>query len=181
MNINTKLPKYMTVVDNKLIRGKAVISPLRLYKMKEAGITQIIDLRNTSFAKKPLERFFCKLLGIKYLNFKYPHRINYLPEFEFFKNINKTIVANNGKTYIHCQYGKRRTGIAVALYEKFYSNKKSHEILENMLKIGYKDVLSNSKNRRNIRYQAILNELIEKYFKSENSLPEIIRRKIPII
>ena len=66
----------MSVVDQNLIRGRAVTSPIRLYKMKKVGINQIIDLRNSSFIKSPLEKFFCKFLGIKYRNLKYPHRLD---------------------------------------------------------------------------------------------------------
>src|SRR5574344_1265488 len=63
--------KYQIKVDDKLSRGKAVTNPFKLRKMKKNGITQIIDLRNSSFVERPIERIFCKLLGIKYLKYKY--------------------------------------------------------------------------------------------------------------
>ena len=61
MNINTDtkinftaLPKFQIPVDNKLVRGRAVTCPYRLYKMKNEGITQIIDLRNSAYLESPI-------------------------------------------------------------------------------------------------------------------------------
>ena len=42
----TGLAKFQKQVDQRLIRGKAVTCPWQLYKMKQEGITQVIDLRN---------------------------------------------------------------------------------------------------------------------------------------
>lgn len=159
-----KFPKYMKVVDDKLIRGKAVTSPITIYKMKQSGINQIIDLRNTRSIKKFLEILFCNIFKIKYKNFKYSHRLNYLPEKNFFEKINNTIVENNGKTYIHCQYGKRRTGVCVALYEKFFTSKENQEIINNMINIGFKDTIKTPDTKKSKKYTAIINDLINTYF-----------------
>jgi protein tyrosine phosphatase len=157
------IPNYMTVVDNKLIRGKAVVSPLRLYKMKRENITQIIDLRNSPTARQAIERFFCKILGIKYINCKYPHRLSTLPKHEFLEHINDLILKHKDKTYIHCQYGKRRTGIAVAFYEKLHTNKSKDDIFNNLMNLGFNDVFKVKVSKRMSRYKKILKEFCQTY------------------
>ena len=136
----TGLAKFQKQVDEKLIRGKAVSCSWRLYKMKQDGITQVIDLRNSSLVERPIEKFFCKWFGIKYINYKYPHRLNNIPEKSFFDKVNKSINSNNGKTYIHCQYGKRRTGMCVAIYQKEFTKKPIKNIIEEMIELGYKEL-----------------------------------------
>ena len=153
----------MTKVDNNLVRGKAVTSPLRLYQMKQAGINQIIDLRNTSFVKRPIEKFFCKIFGIKYKNIKYPHRMNSIPKPDFFHSVISSIVENKGKTYIHCQYGKRRTGLCVALYEKLRTNKPIDTIIKDMVKIGFTDIFDNPSSKRSKKYYGILKDFMKTY------------------
>jgi len=157
----SKLPSYINRVDNKLSRGKLVYCPYNLYSMKQSGITQIIDLRNTPSITKYLEMFFCKILGIKYVNCRYPHRLNTLPEENFFQNINKLIINNDAKTYIHCQRGKRRTGVSVAYYEKNVMQLSQEEVLNNLVKQGYKDININTKIGK--KYCNILIEFIDKY------------------
>lgn len=164
-NINfTGLPKFQIKVDDRLIRGRAVTCPYRLYKMKQEGITQVIDLRNSSYLERPLERLFCKLLGIKYKNEKYPHRLNILPEHNFFENINQAILKNDGKTYIHCQYGKRRTGICTAIYEKYHTTKSKDEIISNMLNLGYKELLVDKVTYKTKKLQSIFDDFLKKYY-----------------
>lgn len=174
INPKTNLPNYMHIVDDKLIRGKALTSPLIIYKIKRQNITQIIDLRNTSTIKRPLEKFFCKLFGIKYVNCKYPHRLNYVPDIDFFNRINTLIRNNNGKTYIHCEYGKRRTGISVAIYEQQYLKKDKYSIIQNMLDLGYKELKSNSKSSKAVRLKTIFNDFLNKYY--PNEITEIYKK-----
>lgn len=160
----TGLPKFQTIVDNRLIRGRAVSCPWRLYKMKQEGITQIIDLRNTSVFQRRLEKIFTKLLGIKYINYKYPHRLNTLPESTFFNKVNQTILDNSGKTYIHCQYGKRRTGICVAIYEKLHTKKTKEEIIDNIYKLGFQELKDNPNSFKIKKLQSIFNDFMKKYY-----------------
>ena len=162
--MKSNLAPYMIVVDNRLIRGKAVTSPLRLYKMKKEGINQVIDLRNTSYVAKPLEKVFCKMLGIKYQNYKYPHRLDELPSPDFFLTVNNSIIKNDGKTYIHCQYGKRRTGICVALYEKYFTKKSINQIISDMINIGFQDIFNNPKSPRSKKYYNIIKQFLNTYF-----------------
>lgn len=159
----TGLSKFQIKVDEKLIRGRAVTHPYRLYKMKQEGITQIIDLRNSSYIERPLERLFCKIFNIKYVNYKYPHRLNYIPNKQFFEKVNNTILSNTEKTYIHCQYGKRRTGICVAVYEKEHTNKTNVEIINNLINFGYKELKNKQKTSKVKKLQEIFDDFMDKY------------------
>ena len=161
------LPKFQLKVDEKLIRGRSVNCPWRLHKMKKEGITQIIDLRNTSTIERPIERFFCNLLGLKYINVRYPNRLNTVPAIEFFEKINNLIRSNNGKSYIHCEYGKRRTGICVALYKKMNTDKSAKEIIEEMLDIGYKELIQKHFSPKKRKSKKIFTDFIKKYFPEE--------------
>lgn len=156
--------KYQTVVDEHLVRGRCVTNPFRLYSMKQEGINQIIDLRNTCYIKRPLEKFFCKLLDINYENFRYSYRNPELPSEDFFSRLNQKIIDNDGKTYIHCAHGKRRTGICVAIYEKFNTPKSDKDIIDNMIDLGFHEVEDPTNTRKNKRIKTIYNNLIGQYF-----------------
>jgi hypothetical protein len=159
--VNT-LPAFVKAADEKLLYGRAVSCPYRIYQLKKNNVGQIIDLRNNISLAKIMEKLFCRLFGIKYVNCHYPHRLNVLPNESLFENINKIINAENTKTYLHCMKGKRRTGITVAYYEKENSSKTKEEILSNILNNGYKDLKPNTKKAK--KYYAILDEFVNKYF-----------------
>ena len=158
-------PKFqITNVDNKFARGKAVFSPVKLRKMrKQDNITTIIDLRNSMSFDKILERIFCSLTGIKYINCKYKHRLNVIPEKNFFDKINEIILNNPERTYVHCQNGKRRTGIVAAYYEKVHLNEPDETIIDNLIKQGYSDVFEPSASKRLRRYAEIFDDFCKTY------------------
>lgn len=160
------LAKHQLIVDDKLIRGRSVLSPRKLYKMKKEGVNQVIDLRNTSYVKRPLEKFFCRILGINYENFRYPFRNPSLPSEDFFMRLNKTITDNDGKTYIHCAHGKRRTGVCVAVYEKFHTSKSDSDIIRDMVDLGFQEIENQHNSPKVRKIKTIYNDLIEKYFPS---------------
>ena len=159
--LSTNLPKYIHSVDNKLYGGRAISCPYRLYTMRKNGINQIIDLRNAFSVTKYMEKLFCKMLGIRYINKNYPHRLNHLPDEEFFKEICNIINGNTETTYMHCQYGKRRTSIAAAYYEKNNTDKSPQNILADLISHGYSDIKPTSKKGK--KYQKILSEFIDTY------------------
>ena len=116
------MPTKITQVNEKLYRGNAIFSPIKAYRLKRKGITQVIDLRheNNIFVKlfKYLEMFYCKKLNIKYVRKDFFGKgLERVPNKDFFDNINEQINSSD-KTYIHCHYGKHRTGFAVAMYQK---------------------------------------------------------------
>jgi len=152
------------IVDEKLVRGASILSPFKIKKAKEKGVTQIIDLRNSAKISGCVEKLLCNMFGIKYQNYKFPHRQKHLPSKDFFEEINKTIVNNEGKTYVHCQYGHHRTGLAVAIYEKLHSVKSESEIVENMICNGYRELISSKKTQKEKKYLQLYNQMIDVYF-----------------
>jgi len=158
--------KKQIPVCHKLIRGEAVLNPYTLYKMKHAGVNQIIDLRNSAYLKSFLERVFCNILGLQYQNCKYPHRLNELPAHEFFENINN-LINNNGKSYIHCQYGKRRTGIAVAIYEKLCLHKPKDVVVSNLFKFGFQDLFDSKNLLKRRKNQLIIEDFFKRYYPND--------------
>lgn len=109
---------FIKNIDGRLYTGKPIPSPVGLHQIKKLGVTQVIDLREDAFWKKLWERINCNLMGIKYKNIKVKtHTLN-IPNIDFFNNINSLITSNKGNTYLHCKYGKHRTGMCVAAYEK---------------------------------------------------------------
>ncbi|MBR6099271.1 tyrosine-protein phosphatase [bacterium] len=165
---NIDFAKFQHRVSPELVRGRAVCCPYRLYKMKKAGITQIIDLRNSARVTNRIEKFFCKLFGIKYHNFKYPHRLNGIPNHDFFESINKTIAENDGQTYIHCTHGKKRTGVCVALFEFLRLHKSRQDIVSELFERGFTEIMTKKSLKRQKNAQSILDDLNRRYFcKSE--------------
>lgn len=169
----TNRPKYN--VDNKLIRGSCEANPFELYKLKKSGVSQIIDLRCSNVEKFQipsiiLEKFICKLLNIEYTNLKYNHKLTKIPDIDFFEHINCLIKDNKQKTYIHCRHGKRRTGICVAVYEKFNTNKSKKDILNELYNIGFKELVTQDKKTPkhiNKRLFDIYNNFLEKFYPEE--------------
>ena len=64
-------PTKIEQVDKKLYRGNAIFSPIKALRLKEKGITQVIDLRheNNPIVRtfKFLEKLYLNILGIKYV------------------------------------------------------------------------------------------------------------------
>ena len=172
--INTFSPKSSRTirVTDKLIRGRSVSNPIKIYMLKKHGVKQIIDLRNpaterTQILPMLIERFLCKLFNIKYINLRYSHKMENLPDTSFFANINNLILQNSGQTYIHCRHGKRRTGVCVAIHELFNTDKNKKEILKNLYNRGFQELnlKQNTKKYDKIkkRLMNIYNNFIDKY------------------
>lgn len=161
-----KFFKYSTPpnpVDSKLYRGGAIRNPLRLRYLQQEGFTQIIDLRSRKISKFSIERFLCELFGVKYKNFAMGSNLKELPPEEYFDAINQAIRQNKGKTYIHCQYGKHRTGLCVAHYEKHCTKKPTIEIISNLLKYGFQELEGLNFDFKNSKYRTICNNFVKKY------------------
>lgn len=161
--------KFQSVVDERLIRGPRVTCPWRLYEMKREGVNQIIDLRNCSYFKLPMEKLFCRILGIKYVNYPHSHKDINLPSDDYFRRVNSAIIENDGKTYIHCMRGKRRTGMCVAFYEKFHSDKSDTEIVTSMLEKGFQDINGLRQSKKVVRMRTIYEKFVKRYFPSQIS------------
>ena len=158
-------------VDNRLSRGSAVFTPVRAARLKLNGVEQIIDLRGgekagSSFVKA-LEKFYCRLFKIKYVNIPLSFTKKSIPSENSFKNVVSTLNENNLKTFIHCHYGRHRTGECVALYQKS-KNQNDTKIINDLLDNGWnkkKDFAENS-------YQSLL-LFLQKYFPNKKNLDTV--------
>jgi len=163
------------VVDDKLIRGHCTHNLSELYRLKKRGVTQIIDLRNPStelseYFPQYIERLLCKMLNIKYNNVKYSHKLEKMPEMDFFSRINDKILSNDGITFMHCRHGKRRTGVCVAIYEKYHTGKSKEEILKELYNLGFRELQASPNEipqRVYNRLTKIYNDFIEKFYPNE--------------
>ena len=175
MNFNiVKAYTHVTprIVDERLYRGRPVFNPVKLQNLKKQGITQIIDLRCIKDEKVQIlsrysEFLMCKLFNIKYKNIPYSHKKVKMPEMDFFEKINDLIRNNEGKTYIHCRHGKRRTGVCVAIYEKIFTSKTQSEILDELFTLGFKELNSNSKSippKIHNKLVRIYNNFVEEHY-----------------
>ena len=116
------LPTKIKKVDSKLYSGSAVFFPVKALRLKRKGITQVIDLRHEDSmvvrCLKKLEKCYCNLMNIDYVNKSfYKNNVEQLPNEDFFVDLIKQIDKGQ-KTYIHCHYGKHRTGFSVAMYQR---------------------------------------------------------------
>lgn len=162
--MNTILPKFIKPVDNKLLRGEYVISPRTIHKLKQNDVTQIIDLRNSSPILEYIEKIFCNIFNIKYHNLKYPHRLNDLPSEDFLLKIADLIKNNEHKTYMHCHFGRRRTGICTAFYELQTKNKTKDVIINEMLENDFLKTENNRSSKNKLKkYTKLFNDFIDTY------------------
>ena len=131
------LPTKIRQVDNQLYRGSAIFSIVKAIRVKQKGVTQVIDLRheNSFFVKcfRKLEEFYCKLLNIDYVKKSFYNDNNgQLPNIDYYEGLIQQI-NSSPKTYIHCHFGKHRTGFAVAMYQKDKGESKE-TIMKELLK-----------------------------------------------
>lgn len=103
--------KFKKVTEG-LYRGSAPSAKDVLLLKKDFGINKIVSLDEESGEK--ISRT-CKILGLihvkMYINESNKSLLNIL------SNDLKTLLINDGPTYIHCLYGKDRTGLIVALFK----------------------------------------------------------------
>ena len=139
-------------VDKRLYTGKPLLSPFVAGQIKQMGVTQVIDLRSHEFWKRLYERTLCRLLGIKYVNFKVPKNADEIPSAETFNKINNLITSNPGVSYLHCKFGQHRTGMCVAAYEKEVLKENPLNIYVSLANRFFNDVPYNSNSfRRRLR------------------------------
>ena len=158
----------ITKVDSKLLHGSAVFTPVKMARLKAKKVTQVIDLRDdrkvgSPFLKK-LEKFYCKLFNIKYTEAKMKFVQEKIPNQDYFSKVTSLIKNNKGKSYVHCHYGKHRTGQVVAMYEKA-QNVNENKIIKDLFDCGWNkksDFVENS-------YNSLLT-FLKKYFPAPKNL-----------
>ena len=162
-------------VDDKLLRGNAIFMPTKIARLKAKNVTQVIDLRDDGKAGSPflkrLEKFYCKLFNIKYVEAKLQFVQNRIPNEDYFSKVIKLIQNNDGKSYVHCRYGKHRTGFVVAMYEKS-KNICNDKILRDLFNYGW----NKKSDFEGKRYKGIL-AFIKKFFPSQKNLQMVEIKK----
>lgn len=126
MNVQASKPLFVRKlhgyrrVDNYLIRGGAP-SVRDLVNLKKEGVNQIYDFRHDSRrGLKFIEVIASKLFGIDYRRRKFSFFTNQGPKLADFEEVVSAIKQNGekgGKTLLHCNSGRHRTGQMVAFYE----------------------------------------------------------------
>ena len=101
-------------VNDKLYRGSApTVKDVIL--LKHMGINKIVSLDNVCGNK--IDRI-CKLLDIKHIIIHIgPDRKSLL---NLLHNNLKKLLTDDGPTFVHCRFGKDRTGLVIALYKCKY-------------------------------------------------------------
>ena len=107
-------------VDTHVLRGGAP-SIQDLIKLKKDGVTQIYDFRHENLrGMKFLEVLMCKILKIDYRRRKFSFFNNETPKLKDFEEVSMAIkekIAKGGKTLLHCNSGRHRTGQMALFYE----------------------------------------------------------------
>lgn len=158
---STKAPadfsKKILQVDNFLFRGpQPGLDGLETLKAKGIGVIINLKLDNPKEIEKYRQK--AKSLGMSYYNvpmnaFETPKK----EQVQEILGIMKKAKAENSKVYVHCMYGKDRTGTVVALYQMKMKGKKFNEAFAEMDKLGYrkklfpklKEFLANSEKNPN--------------------------------
>ncbi len=100
-------------VSDKFFRGSQPESNEDYAKLKENGIKTIINLRWDKSVEKSKKQ--AELLGFNFINV--PLRGDERPAEDNVEKVLKEInKKENGKVYLHCTYGKDRTGLIAAMY-----------------------------------------------------------------
>ena len=160
-------------VDDKLLRGSAAFTPVRAARLKLNGVQQVIDLRSGSHRGVSLmqsfEKFYCKIFNIKYVNIPLLFSAKSIPDEKSFQKVVNTLGENNLKTFIHCHFGKHRTGTCNALYQK---QKKCNEegIINGLLDCGWNEKVDFKQNS----YHSLL-LFLKKYFPNKKNF-EIVEK-----
>lgn len=137
------LPSGYTKVDNYLIRGPHP-SVRQLLSLKKEGVNQIYDFRHLSnFGCKFIERFMCRLNGIKYIRLPYSNLYGEYPDLSVFEKVAASVKQNGengGRTLFHCNSGRHRTSHFSAFYA--LTKGKSLEIAQNNYKDTYEPTVN---------------------------------------
>lgn len=123
--LQTKIPDLTPAYGG--VRGRTLSSSHQAYAwktMKEAGLTQVIDLRQDYKGRKYKE--MCEAYGIAYYHYPVHKRketiANMVKEFPTFCEI-----IDRGDFFISCAQGLHRTDIALCTYWVFYGADRAKE------------------------------------------------------
>jgi len=137
--LDAVMPKkkyYCEKVSDSFYRGSEVgLSEIKA--LSDKGIKRIVDLKFQNLKDAKKLKIMCEKHGISYINiplnvFEKPGRT-----VDDLKSIVKTANVDN-PTYVHCKYGEDRTGFVVGLHHLFNENWSVKDVVQDMVKRGYK-------------------------------------------
>lgn len=121
-------------VTDQLFRGSAPNAAEVEWLKDNLQIKKIVSLDQRSGER--IQRA-TQLLGIKHIMLPI-ELINFKPSLlNFLKNDLKKLFLEGGPTFVHCQAGKDRTGLAVALVQCKYLGKDPEDALEEAKSLGF--------------------------------------------
>lgn len=128
------IDRFIEIIPKKLFRGSAPTPKDVLMLKKDFNIKKIISLDLES-AKK-IQRA-CKMLGIDHIILPIGldnYRVDIL---KLLKQNLKSLLLDDGPTFLHCYAGKDRTGFLVALFKCKYMGVDPEEAIEEAESLGF--------------------------------------------
>ena len=118
-NKTKMLPKRFAKVTNRVYRGARPTEEQLEYLVDKYNIKTVIDL--TKGYRRFLEKNRCHSLDIEFQNFSFTGIKD--KKQKFLLKILETIDnKKNGNIYVHCEYGRDRTSLIIALYKVCYQD-----------------------------------------------------------
>lgn len=128
------IPNFIAVTPRILRGGQP--TDLDLVKMKAAGVTAIINLRNEEVLVKREEQR-AKALGMKFYNI--PMDVFNKPTPSTIKKFFSVIDnSNNHPVYVHCLHGQDRTGTMMALFRIERQGWSANQAYTEMVSCGFR-------------------------------------------
>lgn len=123
-------------VTSTLLRGADI--PFEMIpELPKFGIERVVNLRTISDKKvQKLTAEYAKY-GIEFYNLPV-NMFNFKKSIVAISDLIKTFAKDGKKTYVHCTYGKHRTGGFVAKWENMINNTSIQEVIEKMYNHGFK-------------------------------------------
>lgn len=104
--------------------------------LKQLGITTIVNLRSESGAKVDKERREAEALGLRFVYIPVGGFSN--PTDEQLASFFSLLHQNPAPTiFVHCEYGRDRTGVFIAAYRIAFQNWSADQALSEMLSFGF--------------------------------------------
>ncbi len=122
-------------INDHLYRGSQP-SLNELSELKKLGITTVIDLRAESPQTAEQERIRVEALGLRFQRipiggFSNPKDSDLIDFFQVVRDSPSQTV------FVHCEFGKDRTGVMIAAYRIAFENWSSNQALSEMMQFGF--------------------------------------------
>ena len=107
-------PERFAMVSPRLYRGGAP-TPDHLALLRALGVTRIVDLRREGIGARRFERSVARRLGMELV--EYPFYGVFGADPSFLDGVLRELaIDDGGAVYVHCNDGRDRTGLVVALH-----------------------------------------------------------------